>query len=234
MKNVLTQLKPERIEDLIAVTALYRPGPMDSIPVYIDCRHNPSHIRYKHPLLKEILGVTSGCIIYQEQVMQIFRTLAGYSLGRADIVRRAMSKKKLAVMESEREIFIHGLTDDDGNIIVEGCIRRGVDEKRQFPFTMKWKALHTTHLTNPMLRHMPTFPTKLHGSNATIPVNIWRLCFQVFLIIKINLRHISLSANGSESVYYRLMSTKAIFILQSAETISVTDFLPLKISAEIS
>mgnify|MGYP000832168001 CR=1 FL=1 len=129
MKNVLTQLKPERIEDLIAVTALYRPGPMDSIPVYIDCRHNPSHIRYKHPLLKEILGVTSGCIIYQEQVMQIFRTLAGYSLGRADIVRRAMSKKKLAVMESEREIFIHGLTDDDGNIIVEGCIRRGVDEK---------------------------------------------------------------------------------------------------------
>ena len=102
---------------------------MDSIPVYIDCRHNPSHIRYKHPLLKEILGVTSGCIIYQEQVMQIFRTLAGYSLGRADIVRRAMSKKKLAVMESEREIFIHGLTDDDGNIIVEGCIRRGVDEK---------------------------------------------------------------------------------------------------------
>lgn len=234
MKNVLTQLKPERIEDLIAVTALYRPGPMDSIPVYIDCRHNPSHIRYKHPLLKEILGVTSGCIIYQEQVMQIFRTLAGYSLGRADIVRRAMSKKKLAVMESEREIFIHGLTDDDGNIIVEGCIRRGVDEKRQFPFMMKWKALHTTLSTNPMLRHMPTFPTKLHGSNATIPANIWRLCFQVFLIIKINLRHISLSANGSESVYYRLMSTKAIFILQSAETISVTDFLPLKISAEIS
>ena len=234
MKNVLTQLKPERIEDLIAVTALYRPGPMDSIPVYIDCRHNPSHIRYKHPLLKEILGVTSGCIIYQEQVMQIFRTLAGYSLGRADIVRRAMSKKKLAVMESEREIFIHGLTDDDGNIIVEGCIRRGVDEKTAISVYDEMEALHTTHSTNPMLRHMPTFPTKLHGSNVTIPVNIWRLCFQVFLTIKINLHHISLSANGSESVYYRLMSTKAIFISRSAEMISVTDFLPLKISAEIS
>ena len=93
MRNVLTQLKPDSVEDLIVVLSLYRPGPMDSIPTYIDCRHNPSHIRYKHPMLKEILEVTYGCIVYQEQVMQIFRTLAGYSLGRADIVRRAMSKK---------------------------------------------------------------------------------------------------------------------------------------------
>lgn len=129
MRNVLTQLRPDSIEDLIAVLSLYRPGPMDSIPTYIDCRHNPSHIRYKHPLLKDILEVTYGCIVYQEQVMQIFRTLAGYSLGRADIVRRAMSKKKHAVMEQERQIFVHGLTDEDGNIVVEGCIRRGVDEK---------------------------------------------------------------------------------------------------------
>lgn len=128
MKNVLTQLKPDCIEDLIAVLSLYRPGPMDSIPTYIDCRHHPSHIRYKHPLLKSILDVTYGCIVYQEQVMQIFRELAGYSLGRADIVRRAMSKKKHDVMEREREIFIHGLTDDSGNIVVEGCVRRGVDE----------------------------------------------------------------------------------------------------------
>lgn len=129
MKNVLTQLKPESLEDLIAVISLYRPGPMDSIPTYIDCRHNPGHIRYKHPLLKDILKVTYGCIVYQEQVMQILRTLAGYSLGRADIVRRAMSKKKHDVMEKERNVFIHGLTDDKGNIIVEGCLRRGVDEK---------------------------------------------------------------------------------------------------------
>lgn len=129
MRNVLTQLKPETLEDLIAVLSLYRPGPMDSIPTYIDCRHNPAHIRYKHPLLKNILEVTYGCIVYQEQVMQIFRELAGYSLGRADIVRRAMSKKKHAVMEKERFIFINGLTDDDGNVIVEGCIRRGIDER---------------------------------------------------------------------------------------------------------
>lgn len=129
MKNVLSQLKPESLEDLIAVISLYRPGPMDSIPTYIDNRHNPSHVKYKHPLLKDILDVTYGCIVYQEQVMQIFRTLAGYSLGRADIVRRAMSKKKHDVMEKERQIFINGLTDDEGNVIVEGCLRRGVDEK---------------------------------------------------------------------------------------------------------
>lgn len=129
MKNVLTQLKPESLEDLIAVISLYRPGPMDSIPTYIDCRHNPSHIRYKHPLLKDILDVTYGCIVYQEQVMQIFRSLAGYSLGRADIVRRAMSKKKHDVMEKERQVFIEGLVDDKGNIVVEGCLRRGVDRK---------------------------------------------------------------------------------------------------------
>ena len=129
MKNVLTQLKPEYIEDLIAVLSLYRPGPMDSIPTYIDCRHNPSHIRYKHPKLKNILNVTYGCIVYQEQVMQIFRELAGYSLGRADIVRRAMSKKKKDVMEREREIFINGMTDENGNVTVDGCVRRGIDAK---------------------------------------------------------------------------------------------------------
>ncbi|MBQ4129429.1 MAG: DNA polymerase III subunit alpha [Ruminococcus sp.] len=129
MKNVLTQLKPSSIEDLIAVISLYRPGPMDSIPTYINNRHNPSDIRYAHPLLEDILNVTNGCIVYQEQVMQIFRTLAGYSLGRADIVRRAMSKKKHDVMEKEKQIFINGLVDSNGNIEVEGCLRRGVDEK---------------------------------------------------------------------------------------------------------
>lgn len=129
IKNVFVQLKPNSIEDLIAVTSLYRPGPMDSIPTYINNRHNPSAIRYEHPLLEDILDVTYGCIVYQEQVMQIFRTLAGYSLGRADIVRRAMSKKKHDVMEKEKQIFVHGLVDENGCVQVEGCIRRGVDEK---------------------------------------------------------------------------------------------------------
>lgn len=129
MTNVIMQLRPENIEDLIAVNSLYRPGPMDSIPRYIEYRHNPQKVTYKHPLLESILNVTYGCIVYQEQVMQIFRTLAGYSLGRADIVRRAMSKKKASVMERERQIFIYGLTGEDGSVEVEGCVRRGVDEE---------------------------------------------------------------------------------------------------------
>lgn len=129
MKNVLAQLKPERFEDLIAVISLYRPGPMDSIPTYIRNRHHPDRITYKHPLLEPILNVTNGCIVYQEQVMQIFRSLAGYSLGRADIVRRAMSKKKHEVMEREKQIFIHGLVNERGETEVEGCLRRGIDEK---------------------------------------------------------------------------------------------------------
>lgn len=128
MKNVLTQLKPTSLEDLIAVISLYRPGPMDSIPTYIANRHNPNKITYKHPMLESILNVTYGCIVYQEQVMEIFQALGGYSFGRADIVRRAMSKKKHDVMENERKIFINGLKDKKGNIIVEGCVRRGVDK----------------------------------------------------------------------------------------------------------
>ena len=129
MKNVLTQLCPESLEDLIAVISLYRPGPMDSIPTYIENRHNPQKVTYKHPKLEAILKVTYGCIVYQEQVMQIFRSLAGYSLGRADLVRRAMSKKKHDVMRKEREIFIDGLLREDGSVEVEGCVRRGVSRE---------------------------------------------------------------------------------------------------------
>lgn len=108
MRSVIAQLRPEGLEDLIAVISLYRPGPMDSIPTYIRNRHNPELVTYKHPLLKPILEVTYGCIVYQEQVMQICRSLGGYSYGRADLVRRAMSKKKHDVMEKEREAFLEG------------------------------------------------------------------------------------------------------------------------------
>ena len=129
MKNVLRRFGPESIEDLTAILSLYRPGPMDSIPKYIHNRHNPEDVTYDTPLLKPILDVTYGCIVYQEQVMQVFRTLAGYSLGRADIVRRAMAKKKHKVMQQERQFFIHGEKDKDGNVICEGAVARGVDEK---------------------------------------------------------------------------------------------------------
>lgn len=126
MKQVLQQLKPEHLEDLIAVTSLYRPGPMDSIPKYINYRHHPEQVTYKHPLLKPILDVTYGCIVYQEQVMQICRELAGYSYGRADLVRRAMSKKKADVMEKERQNFIYGKTNEDGSTECIGAVANGV------------------------------------------------------------------------------------------------------------
>ena len=129
MKNVLRQFGPSGIEDLTAILSLYRPGPMDSIPKYIANRHNPEKITYETPLLKPILDVTYGCIVYQEQVMQVFRALAGYSLGRADIVRRAMAKKKHAVMERERQFFIHGEKDEQGNILCKGAVANGVSEE---------------------------------------------------------------------------------------------------------
>lgn len=129
MKQVLMNLKPVSVEDLIAVISLYRPGPMESIPTYIDNRHHPEHIKYKHPLLKDILDVTNGCIVYQEQVMEIVRKLAGYSYGRADLVRRAMAKKKKDVMEEERKNFIYGKKREDGTFECVGCVRNGVDEK---------------------------------------------------------------------------------------------------------
>lgn len=129
MKNVLRKFGPENIEDLIAIISLYRPGPMDSIPRYIHNRHNPQDIKYDTPLLEPILNVTYGCIVYQEQVMQIFRSLAGYSLGRADIVRRAMSKKKHDVLAHERNAFIYGEKDTNGNVICDGAVNRGVSEE---------------------------------------------------------------------------------------------------------
>lgn len=130
MKSVMRQFGPEKMEDLIAIISLYRPGPADSIPKYIHNRHNPQDVRYDTPLLKPILDVTYGCIVYQEQVMQVFQALAGYSFGRADVVRRAMAKKKHAVMQQERSAFIYGDTDENGNILCEGAIKRGVSEAK--------------------------------------------------------------------------------------------------------
>ena len=129
MKNFMQELKPDCLEDLIAGVSLYRPGPMDQIPRYVKGKLNPGHNEYTHPSLEPILNVTYGCMVYQEQVMQIVRDLAGYSLGRADLVRRAMGKKKLDVMAKEREVFIHGQVDEEGNIVVPGCVRNGIDEQ---------------------------------------------------------------------------------------------------------
>lgn len=124
MKQVLMRLCPDSIDDVIAAIALYRPGPMDSIPQYIERRHGRDKTEYKNPALEKILGKTYGCIVYQEQVMEIFREIAGYSLGKADIVRRAMSKKKASVMEAERQVFVRGavergMTEADATALFE-------------------------------------------------------------------------------------------------------------------
>ncbi len=127
MKRFMTELKPSDLEDIIAGISLYRPGPMDSIPMYVANKNNPKLVTYKHPSLEPILNVTYGCIVYQEQVMQIVRELGGYSLGRADLVRRAMSKKKADVMAEEKHNFVYGI--DDGDTHVDGAIKRGIDEE---------------------------------------------------------------------------------------------------------
>ena len=124
MKNFMKELRPQSLEDIIAGISLYRPGPMDFIPRYIKGKNNPESITYETPLLEPILSPTYGCIVYQEQVMQIVRELGGYTLGRSDLVRRAMSKKKQAVMEKEKANFVYGNPEEG----VPGCISRGISE----------------------------------------------------------------------------------------------------------
>ncbi|MGI6579890.1 MAG: DNA polymerase III subunit alpha [Saccharofermentanales bacterium] len=128
MTGFIKEMKPSNLEDIIAGISLYRPGPMEQIPKYVRCLHNPQTIFYDHPLLIPILNMTYGCIVYQEQVMQIVRELAGFSMGQADNVRRAMSKKKPEEMAKYKDLFIHGGTDENGKP-VEGAVKNGVSEK---------------------------------------------------------------------------------------------------------
>ena len=125
MKSFMKELRPENLEDIIAGISLYRPGPMDFIPRYLKGKNDKDSITYECPQLEHILGPTYGCIVYQEQVMRIVRDLAGYTMGRSDLVRRAMSKKKAAVMEKERQNFVYGNQEEN----VKGCIENGIDEK---------------------------------------------------------------------------------------------------------
>ena len=129
MTSFMKELKPDSLEDIIAGISLYRPGPMSEIPRYVECKNNPDKVNYIAPELEDILDVTYGVMVYQEQVMEIVRKLGGYSMGRSDMVRRAMSKKKHKVMEEERKNFIYGITDENGNVEVPGCIRNGISEE---------------------------------------------------------------------------------------------------------
>lgn len=128
MTDFMKNLKPTCFEDVVAGISLYRPGPMDSIPKYIENKKHPENVKYIDPHLEPILGVTYGCLVYQEQVMQIVRDLGGYSYGRSDLVRRAMSKKKMQVMLEEKEYFIHGKKNEDGSTEIAGCIANGIPE----------------------------------------------------------------------------------------------------------
>ncbi len=129
MRQFMMNLHPDCFEDIVAGISLFRPGPMASIPTYIENKKNPGNIKYIHESLEPILSVTYGCMVYQEQVMQIVRDLAGYTFGRSDLVRRAMSKKKRDVMEKEKQYFIYGKDDDRGEIEISGCIRNGIDKR---------------------------------------------------------------------------------------------------------
>ncbi|MBO5023932.1 MAG: DNA polymerase III subunit alpha [Clostridia bacterium] len=129
MKKLLIGMQPKNIEDIVLAIALYRPGPMDSIPLFLSNRQNPDKVTYKCDALRDILSGTSGCIIYQEQVMQICRTIAGFSFGRADIVRRAMSKKKSGEMAKEHDAFIYGEKDENGSILCTGALAAGLSKE---------------------------------------------------------------------------------------------------------
>ena len=166
MTGVCVSLKPQNIEDITALIALYRPGPMESIPKFIACKHDPKKVTYLIPQLEPILSITYGCIVYQEQVIQIFQQLAGYSLGQADMLRRAMSKKKVKDIEREREAFLHG--DPARNI--SGCVANGIDEKRKFTPS------RTTRSTRRTPRPMRSSHIKRRTSSATIRKNTWRHC----------------------------------------------------------
>jgi len=129
MTQFMRNLKPDCFEDIVAGISLYRPGPMASIPTYIENKKNPKGIEYIDKSLEPILSVTYGCLVYQEQVMQIVRDLAGYTYGRSDLVRRAMSKKKMDIMLKEQEYFVYGKEDEAGNIEIKGCVRNGIPER---------------------------------------------------------------------------------------------------------
>lgn len=129
MTSFMKELRPDSLEDIIAGISLYRPGPMAEIPRYIQGKKNPDKVQYETPELESILNVTYGVMVYQEQVMEIVRKLAGYSMGRSDLVRRAMSKKKHKVMEEERKNFIYGIVGEDGTVEVPGCVKNGISEE---------------------------------------------------------------------------------------------------------
>lgn len=156
MTGVCVNMRPSSIEDLTAIVALYRPGPMESIPKFIANKLNPRQVTYQTPLLEPILRVTYGCMVYQEQVIEIFRSLGGYTMGQADNIRRAISKKKQKIVEAERKVFVYG----DPEQHIAGAVARGVPEAAASPSMIRLWNLVTMPLIRPTRCAMPCWPTK--------------------------------------------------------------------------
>ncbi|MFV9567971.1 DNA polymerase III subunit alpha [Thermoanaerobacter mathranii] len=232
MKQFMTELKPKNLEDIIAGISLYRPGPMDQIPRYLANKNHPESIVYDHPLLKPILDVTYGCMVYQEQVMQIVRDVAGYSLGRADLVRRAMAKKKMDVMEQERKNFIYGMVDDEGNVIVPGALRNGLDESTanklfdemldfaNYAFNKSHAAAYAViaYQTAYLKRYYPVeFMAALLNSFVD---NLDKIAFYVHVCKKMGIKVLPPDINESDS-YFTVVEDKIRFGLSAVKNVGL-------------
>ncbi|MEI3405705.1 MAG: DNA polymerase III subunit alpha [Christensenellales bacterium] len=217
MRSFLSNMKPQNFEDIIAAISLYRPGPMDSIPRYIEGKNNPESIHYLHPKLKPILDVTYGCMVYQEQVMQIVRDLAGYSYGRSDLVRRAMAKKKHDVMAKEREIFINGL-EEDGKVVVPGCVRNGVSAEIASQLFDEMTAFASYAFNKSHARLTAWSPCERAGSSSITPFSSSPLCSTPSpptAARSLNTRSIAASMTFP---FFRRTSTRAFVNSPSAKT----------------
>lgn len=180
MRQVIQGLQPQSLEDITALISLYRPGPMDSIPRYLHNRHHPEDVKYKTPQLEHILGVTNGCIVYQEQVMQICRELAGFSYGQADLVRRAMSKKKHSVMEEELASTSSTATQKQEKS-ARAALQTELTRTPQRRFSKRCQALRRMLLTSLTPPHMPLWRIRRHTSKRITRTNLWRRCSQACL-----------------------------------------------------
>ncbi|KKC29307.1 DNA polymerase III DnaE [Caldanaerobacter subterraneus subsp. pacificus DSM 12653] len=232
MRQFMTELRPKNLEDIIAGISLYRPGPMDQIPKYLANRNNPEKIEYEHPILKPILEVTYGSLVYQEQVMQIVRDVAGYSLGRADLVRRAMAKKKMDVMEQERKNFIYGIVDEEGNVVVPGALRNGLDEEtanRLFDQMLEFAnyAFNKSHAaayaviayqTAYLKRYFPVeFMAALLNSFVD---NLDKIAFYVQVCKKMGIKVLPPDINESDS-YFTVVGDKIRFGLSAVKNVGI-------------
>ena len=202
MRQVLSELRPDCFDDIIAVIALYRPGPMDSIPKYIEARHNPDKISYAHPLLEPILRSTYGCIVYQEQVMSIFREMAGYTFGHADIVRRAMSKKKADVLEAERESFLSGTAQRGIDSVTAGELFDDISSFANYAFNKSHAAVYavTSYRTAYLKAHYPC--EYMSALMTSVQDNLSKLAEYISECSRLGIRVLPPDVNHSHTLFH--------------------------------